>query len=169
MNCEQFREQLLTDYLNEEMKAAQKTEWEAHCQQCEACREYFAFVKRSLTDPLTRAQDLPVPPGLWKNIQNQIQEEKEQVRGYTRVHGIRLFWEEFFRAWQQTRTLVTAMIVLMVLNMVAFGAYLSRAQGLLAYTGKQDEVWFFVTENYTDFVPQEDAEQVDFFDNVYFQ
>lgn len=74
--CEQFKEIILTDYIDGALNAVAKKEVDDHLSQCAACQAFANEVKSTLVLPFEKANRQEVPAELWGQIKEQIAQEQ---------------------------------------------------------------------------------------------
>lgn len=72
MNCEDFKEILLTDYLDDRLSEAKKAEIDAHLDICPDCRQLISLTKNTISEPFRKEKKTAVPEYLWYRIQEQV-------------------------------------------------------------------------------------------------
>ena len=73
--CEQFKELILTDYIDGQLDRGAASEVEGHLLDCSECRAFFREVKDSAAVPFQQASRQPVPAELWGQIRQRIEDE----------------------------------------------------------------------------------------------
>jgi anti-sigma factor RsiW len=71
--CEQFKDLILTDYMDGELDKELKTSVESHLLDCGDCRAFFKEVKNKAALPFQQASRQPVPEELWLTIRQGIE------------------------------------------------------------------------------------------------
>jgi len=77
--CENFKELILTDYIDGELDKARHQGLEAHLLDCGDCRSFLQEVKINAAMPFKNALPQPVPPQLWDTIRQNIEQEEQAV------------------------------------------------------------------------------------------
>lgn len=78
--CEEFRDLVLTDYIDGELDEKTKGRLEGHLRACAHCREFADEAKARLVVPFVRAPRAAVPEDLWRSIEQNIANEIEEAR-----------------------------------------------------------------------------------------
>ena len=78
MNCRQVVE-LMTEYLEGTLPAAERARFEAHLAGCDGCREYLAQLKKTI-ELTGRAAAEPVPPALERQLTDAFRDWKRGRR-----------------------------------------------------------------------------------------
>ena len=81
MNCETVRDLLLTDYLDNELDPASRTEIEAHLTTCDRCRHDHDIIRKVLHVPAESRKPVVPRRDLWPQIEKKIQEEMSRKAG----------------------------------------------------------------------------------------
>ena len=77
--CHEFRDIILTDYIDGELDKKVKIRLEAHLNVCAQCREFVNEVKAQLVVPFAQTPRAVVPEDLWQSIEEKITGEGEQA------------------------------------------------------------------------------------------
>ncbi len=78
--CKEFRDVILTDYIDGELDKDVKVRLEAHLRVCAHCREFADEVKAQLVVPFKQTQRVSVPEDLWRSIEESIAQENEEMQ-----------------------------------------------------------------------------------------
>ena len=81
MKCNNFRDIIITDYVDGELDEQGKQEIGRHLQDCPACRAFAAAVRSMAVDPLRQTAPEETPPFLWTRIQSRLEQQVPQRRG----------------------------------------------------------------------------------------
>ena len=73
--CEQFRDLILTDYIDGELNKNAAGGLESHLLDCSDCRALLKEVKNNAALPFQQVRHQPVPAGLWDTIKQNIEQE----------------------------------------------------------------------------------------------
>ncbi len=76
MKCEDVKELILTDYLDEQLGKEQKAQIEKHLAICSDCSDYELLTKTAVVDPFNNAERHKPPEAAWYKIREQIEKEK---------------------------------------------------------------------------------------------
>lgn len=110
MKCQGIQQQLLTDFLDQELSSAKRLEIDGHLAQCACCREFLAAVKK-VNDPLQASERVEPAAHVWLNIRDQIEAKPSPV-----IENIRSWFEEVLWGFRPTfvyGSLVAAMCVVL--------------------------------------------------------
>ncbi len=77
--CKEFKDIILTDYIDGELDGKVKDQIEGHLRVCSQCREFADEVKAQLITPFQQTLRANVPEKLWRSIEESIVKENEQV------------------------------------------------------------------------------------------
>jgi len=80
-NCKNFKDLILTDYIDGQLDIALKEQVESHLHQCASCQSFAREVKENLIVPFEKASHQEVPSYLWRQIQEKIYEESSSRLG----------------------------------------------------------------------------------------
>ena len=75
MKCEDVKELILTDYLDEQLREEQKTQIEKHLAICRDCKEYELLTRAAVVEPFNNVERHNPPEAAWHKIREQIEEE----------------------------------------------------------------------------------------------
>lgn len=78
MQCKSVREKLLTDYLDGQLSAKEKSRIEGHLGGCSDCRAFLETVRKTAVAPFKDTGEMVPDPRVWDRIEAGI--EAEQVR-----------------------------------------------------------------------------------------
>ena len=78
MKCEDVKELILTDYLDEQLGKEQKTQIEQHLTTCSDCKEYELLTRTAVVEPFNNLEKHNPPEATWNKIREQIEEERPQ-------------------------------------------------------------------------------------------
>ena len=78
MKCEDVKELILTDYLDEQLGKEQKTQIEQHLTICSDCKEYELLTRTAVVEPFNNLERHNPPKETWNKIREQIEEERPQ-------------------------------------------------------------------------------------------
>ena len=117
MPCEHFQELLLTDYLDQELSAQQRSLLDAHLAQCPECRAFAEKAQQVAVEPFKRLERLEPSPQLWANIKEAI----ERVGPQPAVQGEGVdIWEKVKQLFYFPRpALALLSTVLMIVMLLA--------------------------------------------------
>ena len=77
--CEEFKDLILTDYIDGELDGALTRKMEDHLLECSDCRAFLKEVKSLTATPLHQAPLQTVPGAVWDSIKEEIQREDQKV------------------------------------------------------------------------------------------
>ena len=77
--CEQFKDWILTDYIDGELDKNSSVQLESHLLDCGECRAFFKEVKNNAALPFQQVSRQPVPAELWARIQQDIENKESAV------------------------------------------------------------------------------------------
>ena len=75
--CEQFKDLILTDYIDGELKKDLSVSLEAHLLDCSECRDFLREVKSNAVTPFMQIQRQPVPAELWDAVKQGIEDKNQ--------------------------------------------------------------------------------------------
>ncbi|MFA5259995.1 MAG: zf-HC2 domain-containing protein [Candidatus Omnitrophota bacterium] len=75
MNCNQIRDLILTDYLDERLSGRTLNELKDHLLKCAACREFERVARQAAVEPFEGLPVAKTPETVWQNIRELITEE----------------------------------------------------------------------------------------------
>jgi anti-sigma factor RsiW len=78
MNCKKAKELILTDYIDNEMGAAQKERLGAHLDDCPGCKVFFETVEHTVVRPFAGAKRVEPPEFIWQEIKGAIMSEQRE-------------------------------------------------------------------------------------------
>ena len=78
MNCKKVQELILTDYLDNELKAYARDEIKAHLASCSRCREFEQAAQRDAHGLFRGLGPVQPPESVWQNIKGAIQQKQQQ-------------------------------------------------------------------------------------------
>ena len=94
--CELFKELILVDYLDGELKEDTRQRLEAHLSTCAECLQFVQEVKNKTATPFKNAERKNVPDSVWIAVKEKIGQEQAAVeRERPREHAFQSFWERF--------------------------------------------------------------------------
>ncbi len=76
MNCDQIKELLLTDYLDQNLSDEQTQAVDRHLNACPACREFAASVETYVSAPLESLERGAPSEAVWQKIRTEIESEQ---------------------------------------------------------------------------------------------
>jgi len=77
--CEQFKDMILTDYIDGELDRSLSSSLEAHLLDCNECRVFYQEVKSNAVLPFQRSPRQPVPSELWDAVRQGIEDKGRVV------------------------------------------------------------------------------------------
>jgi hypothetical protein len=75
MKCRDYRDMIITDYLDREITAEKKKLVEEHLAECVSCREYMAAVLKSSIEPFKKVEKIAPSISVWTRIKETIEAE----------------------------------------------------------------------------------------------
>ena len=78
MECKKVQDQLITEYLDKELGAAERSGIEQHLSGCAHCQEFFEAVQRSSLVPFKETGEMQPDGALWQKIQEKIEAERSR-------------------------------------------------------------------------------------------
>ena len=78
--CKEFKDMILTDYIDGELNQNIKNQLEGHLQACAPCREFAQEAKAQLITPFKKIPRADVPADLWRSIEEKITQESEETQ-----------------------------------------------------------------------------------------
>jgi len=76
MNCKEYQEIILTDYLDDQVSKENKQKIENHLSSCRECREFAVIAQKSVIEPFKMAERVTPPEAVWENIMEEMTEER---------------------------------------------------------------------------------------------
>jgi anti-sigma factor RsiW len=76
MKCKEFRDMIITDYIDDELDRETRNLVEAHISVCEACRDYKENLLRASIKPFQNLTANAVPGEVWLNLRERLAERK---------------------------------------------------------------------------------------------
>lgn len=96
MKCERFRELILTDYLDDQLAAAQKKAVDAHMSVCEDCRRLAETARQLAVEPFQEAEKAVLPRDeIWHRVKDRILSETAAPRTGTIERFLERFRDTF--------------------------------------------------------------------------
>jgi len=86
-NCEQFRELILTEYIDGQCDAKTAEMVEVHLMDCNDCRHIFSELKSQAILPLRTVVPQAVPTELWMRIKEGIEEKSLKRNPFEEIAG----------------------------------------------------------------------------------
>ncbi len=80
MKCEDVKELILTDYLDNQLGKEQKTQIEKHLTTCNGCKQYELLTRTAVVEPFDNLERHNPPEATWHNIRAQIEKEKQPLQ-----------------------------------------------------------------------------------------
>ncbi len=77
--CEQFKDLILTDYIDAELDRDSAGNLENHLLDCSDCRAFFKEFKNNVAMPFQQAPHQPVPAEIWDTIKKNIEDENQRT------------------------------------------------------------------------------------------
>jgi anti-sigma factor RsiW len=112
MKCQDIQQQLLADFLDNELPSEKKAEIDHHLAGCSLCREFLAAV-RKVNDPVLAVNGDEPGAHVWTNIREQV-----EARPFSMGESIRAWFEEVLWGFRPTfvyGSVVAAMCVALVM------------------------------------------------------
>ncbi len=78
MNCKEIRGLVLTDYIDGELAAKDKEEVDRHLAECGNCREFYAYVQASVSQPFLNTDLIFSSDLIWERVKEQIEHERQR-------------------------------------------------------------------------------------------
>jgi len=75
MKCEDVKELILTDYLDEQLGNEQEAQLEKHLAICRDCKEYELLTRTAVVEPFNNMERHNPPEAAWNKIREQIEED----------------------------------------------------------------------------------------------
>ena len=144
MNCEQIRDIILTDYLDNQLEESKKIEIDNHLAACKACKEFRDTAKKTVIEPFANTKQAQPPAFLWEAIKAAV-ESKSKPRRFNPL-------EDLLRLLHLPRTIFTlssalalSLIALVLVKSPNFFIQLQNQQLAKAYLNEQIE--YFSSDN----------------------
>ena len=74
--CKTFKDWILTDHIDGELRKAEHDRLEFHLRECPECREFSEEVQRTLVAPLRGMVREKAPEKIWLSLREQLESEK---------------------------------------------------------------------------------------------
>ncbi len=129
MKCQDIEEQLLADFLDNEMTPEKKAVIESHLADCRSCREFLSAVKQ-VNDPLEALDGLQPGAHVWARVRDQI-----EARPSPLLEKIRSWFEEVLWGFRPTFVYGSVVAAMCVILVVPAGLYRQQA---VAAADKED-------------------------------
>ena len=84
MKCKKVQDRLITEYLDKELGADERSGIEQHLSGCAPCREFFAAVQRSAVAPFKEAGEIQPEAVVWQRIQEKVEAEQSRSENWFR-------------------------------------------------------------------------------------
>jgi hypothetical protein len=126
MNCKKVQELILGDYIDDQLRIGMRKNVDYHLAQCEECRAFANTVRSTTLTPFETAQILNAPEYVWHRIKDQIIREKPVKAGFNARYIFSLVPKPVF---------TTAVIVLVIANLLAFNIINFRKPGAITLKG----------------------------------
>ncbi len=79
--CDQFKDLILTDYMDAEAGQELSGGLESHLQDCADCRAFYKEVRNNAVLPFAGLPQQPVPAQLWENIREKLERQGQAAEG----------------------------------------------------------------------------------------
>lgn len=112
MTCHDIQQQLLSDFLDQEIPSGKKEGIDRHLAGCPSCREFLAAV-RKVNDPLREFAGVEPGPHVWARVREQVEARPVSIGANIRGWLEEVLWG--FRPTFVYGSLVAAMCVVLVL------------------------------------------------------
>lgn len=111
MRCQDIQQQLLTDFLDNEILSGKKAKIDCHLAQCASCRDFLSAVKK-VNDPIHAVNGVEPGVHVWARVRDRIEAKPFSIR-----ESIRGWFEEVLWGFRPTfvyGSIVAAMCVVLV-------------------------------------------------------
>lgn len=81
MECKEFQDQLINEYVDKELGPEENNQVERHLTLCLDCREFFEAVQSDAVIPFKEAGEIQPDSVVWQRIQESIDAERIHSRG----------------------------------------------------------------------------------------
>jgi anti-sigma factor RsiW len=129
MKCQDIQQQLLADFLDNELPSVNKTEVDRHLAQCSFCREFLSAVKK-VNDPVHAVNDATPGAHVWAKIREQV-----EARPFSMGESIRGWFEEVLWGFRPTFVYGSVVAAMCVILIVPVGLY---HQQVIATADRED-------------------------------
>ena len=96
MKCHDIQNQLLTDFLDDQLPAGRKALIDRHLMECADCRHFLAAVKK-VNDPLWVIDGVEPAPHVWSRVRDQVEAQPVSLG-----QNIRAWFEEVLWGFRPT-------------------------------------------------------------------
>jgi anti-sigma factor RsiW len=117
MKCQDIQQQLLADFLDNELPSVKKAEVDRHLAQCSFCREFLSAVKK-VDDPVHAVNDTMPGAHVWAKIREQV-----EVRPFSVGESVRGWFEEVLWGFKPTFVYGSVVAAMCVALIVPVGVY----------------------------------------------
>ena len=121
MKCEDVKELILTDYLDEQLGKEQKAQIEKHLAICRDCKEYELLTRAAVVEPFNNVERHNPPEATWNKIKEQIEEElplQEPTNSFADlIHRVKTFLYIPKPAFVVTSILILLLVVITVIKL----------------------------------------------------
>lgn len=129
MKCQDIQQQLLTDFLDNELSSVKKAEIDAHLMECALCRAFLAAV-RKVNDPAHAVNDTMPGAHVWAKIREQV-----EAKPFSVGESVRSWFEEVLWGFRPTFVYGSVVAAMCVALIVPVGAY---HQQVIATADRED-------------------------------
>jgi hypothetical protein len=114
MKCEDVKELIRTDYLDEQLGKEQKTQIEQHLTTCSDCKEYELLTRTAVVEPFNNLEKHNPPEATWNKIREQIEEERPQYEPENSFADLILRIKEFLYIPKPAFVVTSILVLLLV-------------------------------------------------------
>lgn len=142
MNCNQVRDLILTDYLDDRLSGRILDEFKAHLLKCADCREFEQLAHQAAIEPFKGLTTAKTPEAVWQNVRERIAEEDRRFSpSWVEVFGN--FWENLLGLRPVAAWVGICSVLILTL---AVGQHVSRQKVLKAQDKEKVEYLAFLLE-----------------------
>lgn len=99
MKCDNIKDLLMTDYLDNEVSEETRRVVQEHLHICDACAQFEQHLKLKIVEPFKRASIIEPPAHLWEKIKHEIEYTVSQSTGTNFLkEAVKLFRKPVFAA-----------------------------------------------------------------------
>ena len=116
MTCENIKELILTDYIDDEMNDEEKMRLNMHFAHCHQCKEFFETVKNTVVEPFAGARQIEPPEFIWNRIKKAIAIGQQEKIGFHAALLEKLKSVFYFPGPTLIMSAITAVVLIIILT-----------------------------------------------------
>jgi anti-sigma factor RsiW len=154
MNCNEIRDIIITDYVDNEMSAKTRGEMELHLSICDGCHSFKEAVMSGVVASLRSAEAANPPEALWFKVKNRIERSVQEENSFDIGAVISSLWPK----WANVAVLASMVITTSIAgNYLAHNIWSKFAQQSASVTGEESDTLALA---YLNDIPGEQAQKV---------